>query len=75
MQVRINHKDVIRYSVEGRSVCRRASSGKVLYLWKSVESYRIVKHSHISGIGVLELKMRRSRRLHQCGFNLSQLDE
>lgn len=75
IQVWASYKDSIRYSVEGRGLCRRVRGGRVFYLWKNVESYRVVKHSHIAGIGVLELKMRRSRRLYQWSFNPSQLDE
>jgi hypothetical protein len=75
VQLSANRKDGVRYSVEGKGLRRCASGGTVLYQWKNIESYRFVKHPHISGIGVLELKMRRSRRVHQWSFNPSRVSE
>lgn len=71
----IQRKDTVRYSVEGKGLRRRASGGAVLYHWKNVESYQILRHPHVEGIRVLELKMRRFRRVRRWSFNPSQVCE
>ena len=74
VQVWAVKKERVRYSVEGNGL-RRRGSGAVLYHWKNIESYRIAEHPHVSGMGVLELKIRWYRRVRQWSFHPSQISE
>ena len=52
-----------------------AYTSKVIFPWKDIENYSIVKHPHLPDLHVLEFKMKHFRKVHQWAFSTSQLDE
>ena len=67
-------KNSKNYSVIGKGL-RLAYTSKIIYPWKDIENYRIVKHPHLPDLRVLEFKMKHSRKVHQWAFSPSRMQE